>query len=73
MIGFVWFYEGVRLIGTTRAGLFLNFVPISAVILGFLTLQEPITWPLAVGAVLVLAGVYLTNRPSPCPSRSGDS
>ena len=43
VLGFVWFYEGVRLIGTTRAGLFINFVPISAVILGFLLLREPIT------------------------------
>jgi drug/metabolite transporter (DMT)-like permease len=64
VLGFVWFYQGVRLIGTTRAGLFINFVPISAVILAFLLLWEPITWSLAVGAVLVLSGVYLTNRPS---------
>ncbi len=62
VIGFVWFYEGVRLIGTTRAGLFINFVPISAVILAFAILREPITWSLGVGAVLVLSGVYLTNR-----------
>jgi len=62
VLGFVWFYEGVWLIGTTRAGLFINFVPISAVILAFLLLREPITWSLAVGAVLVLSGVYLTNR-----------
>ena len=62
VIGFVWFYQGVRLIGTTRAGLFINFVPISAVILAFLLLREPITWSLAVGAAFVLSGVYLTNR-----------
>ncbi len=62
VIGFVWFYQGVKLIGTTRAGLFINFVPISGVVLAFLILREPITWSLAVGAVLVLSGVYLTNR-----------
>jgi drug/metabolite transporter (DMT)-like permease len=62
VVGFVWFYEGVRLIGATRAGLFINFVPISAMILAFLMLREPITWSLAVGALLVLSGVYLTNR-----------
>jgi drug/metabolite transporter (DMT)-like permease len=64
VLGFVWFYEGVKLIGPTRAGLFINFVPISAVVLGFLLLREPMTWSLAVGAVFVLFGVYLTNRPS---------
>ena len=75
VIGFVWFYEGVKLIGTTRAGLFINFVPISAVILAFLMLHEPITWSLAVGAVLVLSGVYLTNRASPSqrPPRASSS
>jgi drug/metabolite transporter (DMT)-like permease len=62
VLGFVWFYQGVQLIGTTRAGLFINFVPISAVILAFFLLREPITWSLAAGAVLVLSGVYLTNR-----------
>ena len=69
VIGFVWFYEGVRLIGTTRAGLFINFVPISAVILAFLMLREPVTWSLAVGALLVLSGVCLTNR-APSGSRT---
>jgi drug/metabolite transporter (DMT)-like permease len=64
VIGFVWFYQGVRLIGTTRAGLFINFVPISGVLLGYLILREPVTWSLAAGAALVLTGVYLTNRTS---------
>ena len=52
----------MKLIGATRAGLFINFVPISAVILAALILHEPITWSLAVGAALVLSGVCLTNR-----------
>ena len=62
VIGFVWFYEGVKAIGPTRAGLFINFVPISAVILASVILHEPMTRSLAVGAALVLSGVYLTNR-----------
>jgi len=62
VIGFVWFYEGVKAIGPTRAGLFINFVPISAVILAGLILHEPVTLSLAGGAALVLSGVYLTNR-----------
>jgi drug/metabolite transporter (DMT)-like permease len=70
VLGFVWFYEGVQRIGATRAGLFINFVPISAVILGVLLLREPITWSLAVGAVLVLSGVYLTNRASTSQPRT---
>jgi len=62
VIGFVWYYEGVKAIGPTRAGLFINFVPISAVVLAGVILHEDITLSLAIGAALVLLGVYLTNQ-----------
>lgn len=62
VLGFVWFYEGIKDIGVTRAGLFINFVPVCAVTLAFLILGEPLTWSLGLGAVLVLVGVFLTNR-----------
>jgi len=62
VIGFVWYYQGVERIGPTKAGLFINFVPISAILCAFFILKEPITLSLAMGAVLVISGVYLTNR-----------
>jgi drug/metabolite transporter (DMT)-like permease len=62
VIGFVWYYQGVERIGPTKAGLFINFVPISAILCAFFILREPITLSLAIGAVLVVSGVYLTNR-----------
>jgi drug/metabolite transporter (DMT)-like permease len=64
VIGFVWYYQGVQHLGPTKAGLFINFVPIFAILCAFIILQEPITVSLVVGAVLVISGVYLTNRPS---------
>ena len=62
VFGFVWFYQGIQKIGAMRAGLFINFVPISAVLLAFFILGEPITSSLLIGAALVTAGVYMTNR-----------
>jgi drug/metabolite transporter (DMT)-like permease len=62
VIGFVWYYQGVERIGPTKAGLFINFVPISAILCAFFILKEPITLSLAIGAVFVISGVYLTNR-----------
>ncbi len=62
VIGFVWYYQGVERIGPTKAGLFINFVPISAILCAFFILKEPITLSLMTGAVLVISGVYLTNR-----------
>ena len=62
VIGFVWYYQGVDRIGPMKAGLFINFVPISAILCAFFILKEPITLSLMIGAALVISGVYLTNR-----------
>ncbi|HOX00346.1 MAG TPA: DMT family transporter [Deltaproteobacteria bacterium] len=61
-LGFIWYYEGIREIGPSRAGVFINFVPISAVIMSFFFLGETIDASLLIGAALVLTGIYLTNR-----------
>jgi len=62
VIGFVWYYQGVERLGPTKAGLFINFVPVFGVLSAFLILGESITLSLATGAALVISGVYLTNR-----------
>lgn len=63
VFGFIWFYQGVRDLGPTRAALFINFVPVFAILLAWLILSEPVTGTLGIGAALVCTGVYLTNRP----------
>jgi drug/metabolite transporter (DMT)-like permease len=62
VIGFVWYYEGIKKIGPMKASLFINFVPISAVVMAFFMLDEPITLSLFIGTLLVCSGVYLTNK-----------
>ena len=61
VLGFFWYYEGIEKIGPTKTGVFINFVPVSAIILAFLILEEPITMSLVSGALLVICGVFLTN------------
>lgn len=61
VLGFVWYYQGIKIIGPMKASQFINFVPISAVLLAFFVLGEPITLSLLVGAIFVISGVYLTN------------
>lgn len=63
VLGFVWYYEGIRVIGPSRASLFINFVPISAIVLAHIILKEPLTPSLIVGAVLVVTGVTLNHLP----------
>ncbi len=65
VLGFVWYYEGIKKIGPSRASLFINFVPVSAVFLAFFILKEPVTISLLIGTILVSAGVYLTNSGLP--------
>lgn len=62
--GFSWYYEGVKAIGPTKAGVFINLVPVVAVFLGWCLLGEPLSHSLAVGGMCVLSGVWLTNRRS---------
>ena len=60
-IGFVWYYEGIKQVGPVTASQFINFVPVSAVLLAFLILDEPITRSLIIGAAFIVSGVYLMN------------
>ena len=64
VLGFVWYYQGIQRIGSTRAGQFINFVPICAILLSAWLLDEPLTASLLSGVFLVSSGVYLTNRRS---------
>ncbi|MFH2090941.1 MAG: DMT family transporter [Pseudomonadota bacterium] len=61
VLGFFWYYEGIKAIGPARAGMFINFVPISAIVLSFFILKEPITPSLLVGALFVITGVWASN------------
>ena len=63
VLPFLWFYEGVKALGAARAAQFINLVPPIAVAEAVLILDEPIQPALVVGAALVVAGLYLTNRP----------
>ncbi len=62
--GFVWFFQGVQKIGAAQAAVFVFFVPVSAILLGFLILNEAITLSLFIGAVLIISGVAMVHKPA---------
>lgn len=62
VLSFLWFYEGIRELGAARASAFINFIPVTAALLGWLLLGETLNPATAAGGVLVVAGVWLTNR-----------
>lgn len=63
-LGFSWYYSGVKALGPSRAGVFINLVPMFAVLMAFLILGERPGATLLFGGAIVVAGVWLTNRPT---------
>ena len=63
VLPFLWFYEGVKALGAARAAQFINLVPPIAVAESVLLLGESVTPGLLAGMALVVAGLYLTNKP----------
>jgi drug/metabolite transporter (DMT)-like permease len=64
-IAFVWFYDGVVAIGPARTGVFINLVPVFAVALGVLLLGERVEASMLAGGAIVVAGIWIINRPQP--------
>lgn len=62
VISFVWFAQGIRALGAARAAIFINFVPIAGILLGWLVLKETLSPFLFLGAAMVGIGVYLLNK-----------
>lgn len=62
-IGLMLFYDGVRRIGAARTSVFINLVPVFAVVLGVALLDEPLELSMAAGGVLVVAGIFVLNWP----------
>ncbi len=60
---------GVKKIGATTSGIFLNFNPIFTAIIAFLWLGERMTWIQGVGSLIVIMGcflfTYLKLNPNP--------
>lgn len=70
VIGFIWYYQGVKAIGPSRTAVFNNLVPVFGVLLAALLLGEPVLLSMILGGLLVVSGVTLTNRQRPQVVRS---
>jgi len=63
-IAFIWYSEAINRIGSTKAAAFINLVPVFAVLLGTLLLDERLGGAVLAGGALVITGVLFTNRSS---------
>jgi len=57
-----WFYDAVAVIGPSRAGIFLNLVPVMAIAIAYLFLHEPLTVPHIIGGAIVISGILVATR-----------
>jgi drug/metabolite transporter (DMT)-like permease len=62
-LAFVWFSEGIRVLGASRTSVFIYLVPGFSLLFARAFLGEPISLPKVLGGGLVVAGVVLTNLP----------
>jgi len=60
-LGFTWYYRGISAIGASRAGIFINMVPVFGLLLSWLILAESFKPSVISGGLLVLGGVMLAN------------
>jgi drug/metabolite transporter (DMT)-like permease len=69
-VAHVWWYEGVKAVGPSRAAIFMNLQPVVGVLLAWAMLHEAVEWPEIGGGALVLLGVALTTQAPLEPRRA---
>lgn len=63
-IGFLFYFVSIKNIGASRAGGFINLVPVFGIIFSSILLpDEPLFWTFGIGLLLVLFGITLINFP----------
>jgi drug/metabolite transporter (DMT)-like permease len=61
-LAFTWFAEGVKRLGVAKASVFVNLVPVFAVLQAAVLLDEHLGLAVLAGGLLVIAGVWLTTH-----------
>jgi drug/metabolite transporter (DMT)-like permease len=62
VISFLMWYNGVKEVGASKAALFINFMPISAVLMASTFLGEKLSIHHLIGALFIFGGVYLGTK-----------
>lgn len=57
-----WYYQAVEILGPSRAGVFINLVPVMAIGIAYVFLDEALTLPHLLGGLIVLVGVGVAAR-----------
>ena len=61
VLSYVWFADGIKIIGAARASFYVYLVPIFGIFSGYLLLDEKLGFSLAISFLLIAGGVYLAQ------------
>lgn len=70
IVAFISWNTAVVQAGANKAGIFLNLIPVFAVIFAVLFIGEALMWYQLAGGLSVIAGVYLSARPISAEQKS---
>ena len=62
VLAYIFYNEGVKVFTSTQVGIFLYFEPVVATLIAALLLSETFGWGSAIGAGLIIIGVWLVNQ-----------
>jgi drug/metabolite transporter (DMT)-like permease len=61
IFGYLGWYYALRRIDASKAAVFLNFIPLFTILMSIL-LGQQLTWFFFLGALLIIYGVYITQK-----------
>jgi drug/metabolite transporter (DMT)-like permease len=62
VLAFIWYYQGIQMVGPSRTAIFTNLVPAFGVLFSVVLLGEPILISMVVGGLIAALGVSLVNK-----------
>jgi drug/metabolite transporter (DMT)-like permease len=62
-VAYVFWYDGLQSIPASQVGAFLYLEPLVTVVVASLVLSEPLLIATLIGGAIILAGVWIVNRP----------
>ena len=68
-IAFLAMFEGVRLLGASQSGMFMNLEPVLTILLAFVVLRESLSPIQLLGTLLVVAAVLTAQQLSPAQTQ----
>ena len=60
VFAYIAWYDALAKIEATKVAIFLNLIPLFAMLLSYVILREKITFFILIGAILIIYGIYLT-------------